>query len=244
MSPHFTFWSFIIPYIVFIFSLYLAAVPKRLSSRTHKSRRRIIQDCLGAAFGLFISITVLVETRNDMTDPESSYFLLGLAILSWCVYSLFTNHSNLSKGKKIAKFIIYWLITNCFLSASHFNKLTRWMALCLNLIFAIIAYYTVCDREIKERPSKNIATIFTKKKKIFTKKKRVNLKKMFHSLHQYVRRITIFLNPIWQFCANNKKNILIIVIIIIILWLLPFYAEYFINNSGLRSLLKHKVSYY
>lgn len=244
MSPHFTFWSFIIPYIVFIFSLYLAAVPKRLSSRIHKSIRRIIQACLGAAFGLFISITVLVETRNDMTDPESYYFLLGLAILSWCVYSLFTNHSNLSKGKKIAKFIIYWLITGFFLSASDFNKSTRWMALCFNLIFAIIAYYTVCDREIKERPSKRISPLAPRIREKISTKKRVNLKKMFHSLHQYVRRITISLNPIWQFCINNKKHILIIVIIIIILWLLPFYAEYFINNSGLRSLLKHKVSYY
>lgn len=231
MSPHFTVGSFIIPYVVFIFGLYLAAVPERLSLQTKKSSTRVVLCCLGGVFGLYFAIKTLIDTRNDMTGHESYHFLVDLAIFSWCMYSLFTNHSNLPKGRKIAKAILYWLITGLFLSASAYDKLTRDISLGLNMVFAIIAYYTVCDREIKESPSKKKDVI----------KDRDKLYKHFTALYQEVKRImTVSLNHIQQYYGKNKKIILITIIIIVILWLLPFYVEYFIDNSGIRQLFKRR----
>lgn len=226
MSPHFTFGSFIIPYIVFIFSLYLAVVPKELSHRTQKSNKRIILCCLGAFFGLFTSISILIDTRNDMTI-EGDLFLRGLALFSWCIYSLFTNHSNLSRGKKIAKVIIYWLITSCFLNASAYHETIRFISQSINFILAVIAYYTVCDRKIEEGSSKKDNPNITKSKK---------QNKVFHNLFKNISHITKPFNHIKQYCANNFKFIIITIIIIILLLLLPFYVEYFIDNSGLKSL--------
>ena len=231
MSPHLTFETFIVPYVVFIFCLYLAAVPKGLSLRTKKSYKRIVICCLGSAFGLYCAIKTLIDTKNDMTDFESYCFLSYLAIFSWCIYSLFTNHSNLSKGRKIAKIILYWLITGLFLTASDYNELKRFISICLNIVFAIIAYYTVCDREIKECPSKKKDVI----------KERDKRYKHFTAFCQYVKRIiTTSLSHIWQYCGRNKKSILIIIIIIAILLLLPYYVDYFINNSELRLLFKRR----
>lgn len=231
MSPHFTFGSFIIPYIVFIFSLYHAAVPRKLSFQTYKSTKRIILCGLGIAFGLYSSIKTLIRTSNDMNSSEAYLYLLGLVIFSWCIYSLFTNHSNLSKGKKIAKVIIYWLITVFFLSASSYDILTRLIFLGLNFIFAIIAYYTVRDREVKEKPSPQTPKIKSNKKH-----------SIFLRLGQYAKRIAISLTPVWQYCINNKKIILITIIVVVVLLLLPFYIKYLINFSGLQHLLKQHHS--
>lgn len=232
MSPHFTFATFIIPYCIFVFSLYIALVPKKLSPLANKSTKRIILCYLGAVFGLFTSITTLIYTRNDMDQAEGYRFILGLAIFSWCGYSLLTNHSNLSKVKKIAKVIIYWFITGCFLSASSYHKSTREGALFFNFILTIIAHYTVCDREILETPQKK-----------HFKKRGVKQNSIFQRICEKLKSITPLLKSIWQYCVKNKKIIIITAIIIIVLWLLPFYIEYFISNSGIKSLLKHRHYY-
>ena len=234
MSPHFTLGSFIIPFFVFIFSLYIAAVPKELSHRIQKSNKRVILCGLGIAVGLYCVIATLVYTKNNMTALEGHRLLYGLSILSWSLYSLFTNHSNLSKVKKIAKVIIYWLITALFLSIPNCNEFSQMICLLFGiLILTIIAFYTVCDRVINEKISK--------KENRYQIKKRVKIPQKCHFLYQLVRRrITLSFNLIWQCFVNNKKIILIIVAIIVFLWFLPYYTEYFINNSGLYELLKYR----
>ncbi len=232
MFPHFTLESFLAPYIIFAFSLYLAAVPKGLSHSTHKSNKRIILCCLGVALGLYGAIRMVISTRNDMTAPEANLFLVYVALMSWCLYSLFTNHSKLSKIKKIAKVIIYWFITTFFIMASDYEEINRSVANVLNLILPIIAYYTVCDREIKKHPQKeeNIPQI---------KFEELNIS--FKRYWKFKRQLINYLSSIWKYCINHKKFIIIMVIIIFFLYFLPYYTEYFIDNSGLRDLyLKHR----
>lgn len=231
MAPHFTVVTFIIPCCIFIFSLYIAVVPKKLSPQANKSTKRIIFCRLGEVVGLVNSIATLIFAGRDMDQTEAHRFLLGIAILSWSVYSFYTNHSNLSKWKKITKVIIYWLITGCFLSASSYHEQTRLQMQAFNIILAIIAYYTVCEREILEKPQKK-----ENRSKESDGKKNI----IFHRICKNLRRIITPLNHIWQYCVRNKKNIVITVIVIIVLWLLPFYIEYLIKNSGIRILFKHR----
>lgn len=54
MNQSFTFWSFLIPIIIFAFALYIGVVPNTQNLKT--STKRIVFCGIGIAFGLFTTI--------------------------------------------------------------------------------------------------------------------------------------------------------------------------------------------
>lgn len=196
MNQSFTFWSFLIPIIIFAFALYIGVVPNTQNLKT--STKRIIFCGIGIAFGLFTTIKALL-TSGNMNAGEAIEFINGTVILGWSVYAYYTHPSQLSLSRKIIKAIIYWIVTGCLLGTTSPVLHVRSWSCGMMFILPIIAYYSgVIDKDPKDQSISK-----PKSRQTTIKAKRISYKSAVASCTSFLQSLKTRISDWWN---NNLSN--------------------------------------
>ena len=105
--------TILIPTVAFWAALYVACVPGR--GKKPLSTVRSVLSSIGMVLGVFILICAMQETDGPYHNLLPA-ILSAIVLLSWSVYAKNTDESRLSVSRKIAKAVIYVLITLAYLA--------------------------------------------------------------------------------------------------------------------------------
>ncbi len=246
MNQSFTFWSFLIPIIIFAFALYIGVVPNTQNLKT--STKRIVFCGIGIAFGLFTTIKAL-STSGNMNAGEATEFIYGITILGWSVYAYYTHHSQLPLSRKIIKAIIYWIITGCLLGTTSSVVHVRTWSCAMMFVLPIIAYYSgVIDKDHKEQSISKISD-----HKTDSKSNRIGCKSVLKSCTSFLHSLKTWIYDWWNNNLSNfqRKIAKIVIGVIVFLVVLPFltklydtYMDYFYEYSGHKREVQKEIHHY
>lgn len=240
MGSTITISSFIIPTLLFVFALYIGVVPNPQHSKS--SLKRTIFCGIGIAFGLFQIVKVIVSSSGYMYNDAAFKFVEGLIILGWSIYAYVTRTSTLSRGRKIIKAIIYWIITGCFVGCiSPVPSMRSWNYVMM-FILPILAYYGgVVDKDPKDQYNSNAHKMCNLH---IARKVHLNLNSAISFLCRTKKAIAYFWTD--RLTKKQRKVTLIIIGILILLIVLPYlarlydaYMDYFYDVSGHKRNIYH-----